>query len=220
MVSHDLRTPLTSLSAMLTVLESGVLGNLPERALNRLQSAQATLARLMQLVDELLDIRRLEEGKMDIAIRACDLLPIIDQSVQAVADLAEKKSVSFEKPDRSVRVLVDEKRIVQVLVNLISNAVKFSFKGGAVKIVIEENEEEVEVQVIDAGQGMSLKNRSAVFDRFRQTETGAATGGSGLGLNICKAIIDEHNGAIGFDSKEGVGSKFWFRVPKVPTTST
>lgn len=216
MVSHDLRSPLTSLAAMLSVLDSGVLGELPEKAQRRVRSAQANVERLMHLADELLDIRKLEEGKMDVSIEPRGLLAIIEKASQSVEDLADKKSVKIERPDKDVSVMADENRLIQVLINLLSNAIKFSHRDGVVTIRIEESTDEVEVQVIDRGRGMSLQNRSAVFDRFRQTESGRSAGGSGLGLNIAKAIVEAHDGAIGFDSREDQGSTFWFRIPRTP----
>lgn len=215
MVTHDLRTPLTSIRSTLTLLSEGALGELPPKAVKKIGAAESSADRLISLINDLLDIEKLEAGKMQIDLSDAVLEEIFDSSLNSVAAFAEEAGVIIECEESDFIVRADPDRIVQVLVNLLSNAVKFSPKGAVVKLcAIKANEAWVEVQVSDRGRGIADEYQSRVFERFQQVSPGDATEkkGTGLGLPICKAIVEAHGGEIGVQSKAGEGSTFFFRL--------
>jgi signal transduction histidine kinase len=145
------------------------------------------------------------------------LANVLERSDQAVRSFAEQNGIRLEIQPTSTMVYADGDRLVQVLVNLISNAVKFSPKGAPVTIAVQEIPNWVEVKVIDHGRGIPAKYKGLLFQRFQQVDASDSKkkGGTGLGLAICKGIIEAHNGNIGVESEEGKGSVFWFRIPPV-----
>lgn len=216
MISHDLRSPLTSLQFTLALAEKGSFGELNEKGKERFKRADFTVQRLVKLINELLDIEKMEAGMLHMEMEPADLDALVKRSIDSVAPLAEKKSIVIETPGSGLQVNVEGDRIVQVLVNLISNAIKFAPENS--KIIVSANDLPTGAKVIvaDEGRGIPKAMLGTIFDRFSQVEKEDATahGGSGLGLAICKAIIEGHGGIIGVDSEEGVGSRFWFIVQK------
>jgi len=216
MISHDLRSPLTSLQFTLALAEKGAFGEINEKGKERFERADNTVQRLVKLINELLDIEKMEAGMLNMVTAPEDLDAIAKRAVDSVAALAEKKSISIETPASSLKIDVEADRIVQVLVNLLSNAIKFSPEGSTISISASELPTGVKVSVVDQGRGIPKEMIKTIFDRFSQVDHADATthGGSGLGLAICKAIIEGHGGIIGVDSHEGEGSQFWFIVRK------
>ncbi|MBX9687418.1 MAG: HAMP domain-containing histidine kinase [Candidatus Obscuribacterales bacterium] len=214
MVTHDLRTPLTSIQSTLTLLDGGVLGDLPERASRKVAMALDSTARLISLINDLLDIEKLEAGLMKIDEKEQDLNPIVENSLNSVQAFADAASVKLDYQPGNFRVKADSDRLVQVLVNLLSNAVKFSDAASTVKIEAEAIENMLELRVIDQGRGIPEEHLSQVFERFAQVDPNnpVEKKGTGLGLPICKKIVEAHGGTIGVRSKPGQGSCFWFRV--------
>jgi signal transduction histidine kinase len=219
MVSHDLRTPLTSVQAALTMLSTGVMGELPSDAGKEVLIAEKNTDRLIDLINDLLDIERLEAGTLQIDPSNVDLAPILESSNDTVQKLAKEKKVNIHIESTGLAVFVDRNRIVQVLVNLLSNAIKFSPPNTTISIEAKELAGQVELRVKDQGRGIPEENLSTVFERFKQVKKSDADRGkgTGLGLAICKAIIDGHGGEIGVESQEGKGSTFWFRVSLAPS---
>lgn len=215
MVSHDLRTPLTSIKGFLELLAGGVYGDLNETGEHRAGLAQRNITRLISLINDLLDYEKLQSGKFSLDCREIDAASPITRSIDALRFFAEKEEVALETEPVDLKAYADEERLVQVLVNLISNSVKFSPKGGKVTITAVKKENFVEFNVIDQGRGVPKNMQEAIFERFKQVKTTDATekGGTGLGLPICKALVECHGGQIGVDSEEGKGSRFWFTVP-------
>jgi signal transduction histidine kinase len=219
MVSHDLRTPMTSIQGILTLLRVGALGPMPEKAVSRVSQALTSCARLIALINDLLDMEKLESGKMDMAFCEISAALAIEQAVLSVDAFAAKHGVSIITQETELDIYADEARLVQVLINLISNAVKYSPHGGTVNVDVIRVDRWLEFQVSDHGRGVPEELREAVFERFRQVEITDATkkGGTGLGLAICKTIVELHGGNIGVrdNEKNGVkeGSIFWFRIP-------
>lgn len=214
MVSHDLRTPLTSIQGFLTLLEDGAYGDLPTKAHERTHLANRSINRLISLINDLLDMEKMEAGKLEMNIDVTPVQPIVERSIDSVQNFAEQHQVKLESERTEFDVVADPDRIVQVLVNLLSNAIKFSPKGAPVRITTEQSDKIVEVRVIDQGPGIPAKYIDTIFERFRQLPEGAQKKGStGLGLAICKAIIEQHGGTIGVDTEEGKGSTFWFKLP-------
>ncbi len=216
MISHDLRTPLTGVYVFLSLLARGAIrqDDLPRKA----QQAERSIERLIALVNELLDLEKLESGMMKMDFAPVSVASILERSDESVAEFAERHNVTIELPAVECELTADEGRLVQVLVNLLSNAIKFSPDGSTVTVYIVEKPESIEFRVKDRGRGVPEKYREAIFERFKQVEASDATskGGTGLGLPICKAIVEQHGGTIGVETREGEGSEFWFRIPRQP----
>ncbi len=215
-VSHELRTPLTSVEATLSLLEAGALGDLNDEVRSRLRTAEVDVMRLIGLINDLLDLEKMEAGKMEMSFGPVRLGSVIERSLFGVEGYAQLKKVTIEVPRSTALVYADENRLVQVVVNLLSNAIKFSPPSGKIMVEVIDSPEAAELRVRDQGRGIPQNFKDLVFERFCQVELadGAQKGGSGLGLTICKAIIEQHGGTIGVDSEEGQGSTFWFRLPK------
>ena len=213
-VSHELRTPLTSIRGSLGLLASGAVGALSAEVIEVVAVAERNAVRLMALINDILDLERLETGKIELQFVQVPVDAILHRAIDSLATFGDNRGVSVEAPEVGALIWADTDRIVQVLVNLLSNAVKFSPPGGVVTIAIAPGEDWVEFRVTDRGRGVAPAHRTAIFERFRQVEISDARekGGAGLGLAICKSIIEQHGGAIGVDSEEGNGSSFWFRV--------
>jgi PAS domain S-box-containing protein len=215
MVSHDLRTPLTSIQGFLTLLETGMYGELSPNGSENLQIAGANISRLIALINDLLDIEKMESGKLKMELRNCALSEVFERSIGGVIGFAEQQQVGIAADETNLVAFADRDRLVQVLINLISNAIKFSPKGSVVRVEASTVDNFAEIRVIDKGRGVPAEYRDVIFERFQQVKSTDATkkGGSGLGLAICKAIVEGHGGKIGVESEEGQGSTFWFRIP-------
>ncbi len=216
MISHDLRSPLTSLQGTLSLLETARFGNLNDKGVAMVRRADYDLVRLIQLIDGLLDLEKMQAGKMKLELNTVDLLSVIERSVNSISYLLEQKNTKIEMPDKPVEVFADASKLVQVVVNLLSNAVKFSPKDSTITISCEDLEPYAEVRIKDQGRGIPASKLNSVFERFQQVEAKdhSEKGGKGLGLTICKSIVEAHGGTIGVESVEGAGSTFWFRIPQ------
>jgi signal transduction histidine kinase len=206
---------------VLSLLEAEAYGQLSDNGHEKLAAAEANVDRLIGLVNGLLDLEKMESGKLDLDCEPCPVSLIIKAALGAVSGFAEQQGVRLEVPASigsggDYVVHADKDRIVQVVINLISNAVKFSPKGGLVSLRVTPSGDFVRLSIVDQGRGIPPNMRDAIFDRFKQVEVADAKikGGSGLGLAICKAIVERHGGVIGVDSIEGQGSTFWFTLPK------
>ena len=216
-VSHELRTPLTSIRGSLTLLSVGALGSLPEQAMKATKIAERNALRLANLINDLLDIEKLEAGKMEMVFEKTSIASVMERSIESVKSYAEQYEVTFELDLKGdYFVYGDGDRLVQVVVNLLSNSCKYSPKQETVHIAVSTNESDyVQVSISDKGRGIPAETLPKMFERFQQVEVADAKrkGGSGLGLAICKAIIEQHNGKIGVESDLGKGSRFWFSLP-------
>lgn len=215
MVSHDLRTPLTSVQGTLSLLEEGLYGELTETGVKRVGTAVTSIDRLINLINDLLDIEKLEAGKLAMDPKSTSATEIIERSVESVRGFAEQHGVLLEALPSDLHVLADCDRLVQVLVNLLSNAIKFSPEGATVTVAALRQDKFAEFTVADRGRGIPPSHVEAIFERFKQVKSadGARKKGTGLGLAISKAIAEAHGGTIGVKSEEGKGSTFWFRIP-------
>ena len=215
-VSHELRTPLTSLRGALGLLAAGVLGDLPPDARNAVEIAQRSIQRLVTLVNDILDVERIEQGRLSLQIGSYPLAALLARSVEEVGPLALEAGITLDVSHPPGEIEGDADRLVQVVVNLLSNALKFSPRGSTVRLRAWETPDGVEVQVEDRGRGIPASQHDAVFERFRQVEVSDAAGqrGAGLGLAIAKSIVEMHGGRIGVESQPGQGSIFWFRIPR------
>jgi len=218
-VSHELRTPLTSIKGSLELVNAGVLGHVPEAASNMLSLAQKNTERLVLLVNDILDIEKLELGDTELTLASCDLRELLQQALAQnqgyAANFGVPLSLDVQALPLQVLVVVNNQRVQQVLSNLISNAVKFSEAGSPVQISAELLDTEVLIKVRDQGPGIPTEFRSRIFQKFAQADGSDSRqrGGTGLGLSICKELMDRMHGTIGFDSVEGVGSTFYITLP-------
>lgn len=223
-VSHDLRTPLTSIQMIHSMLKEDAEGVLPPQAMKNLSNAQDNVSRLMALINNLLDLEKLDAGYVELIMEQAPLRKAIDTSIGAVEALAKKQKITIANSiDNNLEAYVDSERITQVVVNLLSNALKFSPNGSTITISArhvdktsrnESREGMLRIDISDQGRGIPADKAASIFERFSQVknEDGRSNRGSGLGLAICKAIIEQHGGEIGVESVEGKGSTFWFTL--------
>ena len=218
MVSHELRTPLTSINGSLGLLLADVTGTLSAEAKSFIDIAFRNSDRLVRLIGDLLDIQKLESGKMKIEMNPLNISKLIEQAVDANQGYAEKHGVSIlisNNPGEAVFVQGDEDRLLQVMANLLSNAIKFSPEGGIVTVEVVCEDENVIISVKDQGEGIPEAFQKEIFKKFAQAggEANRKKTGTGLGLNISQSIISLHNGQIWFETTPGKGTAFMFRVP-------
>jgi PAS domain S-box-containing protein len=215
MISHDLRTPLMSVQMDLGLLSAGASGPIPEKAQANVADAERNVSYLVSLINSLLDVERITDGKLELECRDFGLKELVDECINSVKSLAANKNISIKASGVDLPAFGDESRLKQVLINLLSNAIKFSDKGKQIDVAAKSASNWIEVSVIDQGKGIPKEFQESIFDRFQQMEVADATvkGGSGLGLAISKAIVEQHGGKIGVDSQLGKGSRFWFRLP-------
>jgi signal transduction histidine kinase len=215
MISHDLRTPLNSVMWVLESIESGFYGNLSETGQERVTAAHRSLDRLVKLVNELLDIEKIESGNLDLHTEIACVQSLFEQTRESVLDFAEKQGVEVTFQPNDLEVNCDSSRIVQVLVNLASNAIKFSESGSKVTLSASEGTAGVTFSVADSGRGIPPHMIDKVFERFRQVDPAnpKERKGTGLGLPICKAIVEAHGGKLTLESELGKGSVFSFFLP-------
>jgi PAS domain S-box-containing protein len=218
-VSHELRTPLTSIRGSLGLLAAGAVGELPERARELVNIAQSNSERLVSLVNDILDIEKLEFGQASFQLSRTDLRPLLHEALLHNQGYADSFEVHLSLDDQAlpaqVSVEIDSLRLQQVLSNLISNAVKFSEPRNKVRISAEIIERDVRIQVQDHGPGIAEEFRERIFQKFAQADGSDSRrkGGTGLGLSICKNLVERMHGQIGYSSVLGEGSTFYFTLP-------
>ncbi len=217
-VSHELRTPLTSIRGSLGLLVGGVAGELSARAKPLIDIAYKNSERLVHLINDILDIEKIESGQMTFNMLPQALMPLINLALEANHAYGEQYGVKFEMvtalPD--VKVDIDSDRLMQVMSNLLSNAAKFSPPNGRVDINVERHGSMIRVSVADQGSGIPPAFRDKIFQKFSQADTSDTRqkGGTGLGLSISKAIIERMGGQLAFDAQRNTGAMFYFDVPE------
>ena len=218
-VSHELRTPLTSIRGALGLLSAGLLGNNDPKAQNLLRIALTNTDRLIRLINDILDLERIQSGRAPIRTSSCSLAAILEHSVDELMPLANEANVRIEMsgpPDVSSGIQADPDRIGQVVTNLLSNAIKFSEPGSSIRIKTEIHSTTILLRVIDSGRGIPEDKLELIFDRFQQVEPSDSRqkGGTGLGLTISRGIIQQHGGRIWAERNEGPGVTFFVELPR------
>lgn len=215
-VSHELRTPLTSIRGALGLLASGRLGTLPEKGQRLVDIASANTDRLVRLINDILDIERIEAGKVTLTKIRCDAGELLVQAADTVRSLAEKGEIGIRIEAGSIALMADPDRLIQALTNLLGNAVKFSPRGSEITLTASPRGDNVALSVSDRGRGIPPEKLASIFERFQQVDASDARdkGGSGLGLAISRSIVRQHGGEISVESVFGGGSTFTIVVPR------
>ncbi|MEM7771373.1 MAG: ATP-binding protein, partial [Cyanobacteria bacterium P01_A01_bin.37] len=245
-VSHELRTPLTSIHGSLKLMATGRLGRLSEEGQQMLEVADENTDRLVRLVNNVLDLQRIESGEVTMEAHACDASDVMEQATESMQAIAQQHDLEIKNQSVPLLIWADPDYIVQTLTNLIGNAIKFSAPGNVICLsvcphhdpVLSSNQlpELVDVTtshcspsaamalfcVQDHGQGIPSDKLDSIFDRFQQVDSSDSRkkGGTGLGLTICRKIVEQHGGKIWAESQKGEGSRFYFTVPLCHRVST
>lgn len=216
-VSHELRTPLTSIRGALGLMEGGVVGEIPDEALELVTIARVSCDRLIRLINDILDLRKIEAGKLELKLESLDSESMVKATADSLRTMCEEYGVSIAVHVSDRRpVKGDHDRVVQILTNLVSNGVKFSGPEGKLDVrVVGGANGAVRFEVEDNGPGIPESQMHRLFGKFQQLDSSdtRAQGGTGLGLAISKALVEKHNGRIGVKSIEKKGSTFWFEIP-------
>jgi len=216
-VSHELRTPLTAIQGCLGLLETGVYDARPEKAKRMLHLALMNSDRLVSLVNDILDLERLDSGRVELIKERCDAQDLIERAVEGVSAIPDQNAVSLLIQPTQLQVWAAPDSIIQTLTNLLSNAIKFSPPNSVVSISVHSQPDTVQFQVKDQGRGIPVDKLETIFGRFQQVDVSDARqkGGTGLGLAICQSIVQQHGGNIWAESILGQGSTFSFTLPKL-----
>jgi two-component system, OmpR family, sensor histidine kinase VicK len=233
-VSHELRTPLTSMHSALKILATGRLGTLPADGQQLLAIADENTERLVRLVNNVLDLQRIESGAVTMEKQVCNAANLISKAIDAMQPMARQLGITLVDRSVDVQLWVDADYIVQALTNLISNAIKFSTPGSTIWLkvipqplakkslksqvantIITDRSKGILFQICDEGQGIPAHKLESIFERFQQVDSSDSRkkGGTGLGLTICRKIIEQHGGRIWAESELGIGSTFSFTLP-------
>jgi signal transduction histidine kinase len=215
-VSHELRSPLTSIAGSVSIIKETVTLKPNDPVVTLLDIAEKSLERLIRLINDLLDIKRIEEGHFDLELQSLDSNEIVAMAVSEMQSLAAQSQVRLVSAfDHRAVLSGDSDRVVQVLTNLIANAVKFSPAGAEIVVRVQQsrNPNRVRVTVEDQGPGILPADAQKLFSKFSQLADGRKKLGTGLGLAISKAIVVQHGGEIGVEGQAGKGSIFWFELP-------
>lgn len=227
MISTDLQRPLNKMGTNMTTLITTKQEELSKDCFSKLKMAEKNLQRLLKLVSDLLEVTKLESNDIVLQKNECNIIELLNQSMHEVESLADKKNVTLEiqdelHPEGPAQWFVDSNRIIQVLVNLLSNAIKFSPDGSTIRLRARVSEGGIEIAVVDQGRGVPESHRELIFEKFKQVEAadGKRSAGTGLGLPICKQIVEDHGGRIGVRGAEPNGSEFYFHIPAREETQT
>jgi PAS domain S-box-containing protein len=217
-VSHELRTPLTSIRGALGLLNSGMLGDVNEKATNLLRIALTNSDRLVRLINDILDLERIQSGREPLNFRSVQLAAIVKQAIEDLQPMADAAGVKLIHDATQVEIAADSDRLLQVITNLLSNAVKFSPPNSPVSVMLRPGATGVILSVIDHGRGIPADKLETIFGRFQQVDASDARqkGGTGLGLAICRTIVMQHSGRIWAERNPVRGSTFRVFLPYQP----
>ncbi len=217
-VSHELRTPLTSIKASLDLINMGVVGPVPDKMVPILQNAGKNSKRLADLINDLLDVQKIEAGEMVYHFLPVNVRSLVLESIEANRGLADHLGIEFETrfPTADCYLDGDDARLMQVMANLMSNALKFSKRGCKIEVFVDSGNDRVRISVRDSGVGISPDARELVFGKFTQIDSSdqRQVGGTGLGMHISKQIVEKHSGIIDYHSVMGQGTTFFVEFPE------
>jgi len=216
--SHELRTPLTSLKGALGLIHSDVVGPVPEAMKTILEVAYRNSERLGRLIDDILDMEKLDAGKMEFSMQPLAVPSLINQAISEHEGFGIKHGVSFVINGNvpNISILGDEDRLMQVFSNLMSNAAKFSSQGTIVWLSARERDQGVRISITDKGPGIPKEFQKKLFEKFSRANNSDSgnNDGTGLGLSIAKSVVERHGGDLGFQTETDVGTTFYFDLQK------
>lgn len=215
MVSHDMKSPLMSVELSLEGVERKLKATGDDKFNDDLKAINANMRRVMGLIRDILELERGASGKLTLELEELNVDDLFARVTMGLRALATQKNVELSRSSDGDSLFADKRRLEQVLINLLTNALKFAPAGSVVRLTAKRIQDEVEIRVTDSGAGVPEADRARIFDKFEQSTKGDTIGGdtgSGLGLAICKTIIESHGGQIGFEPNEGGGSQFWIRL--------
>ena len=216
-VSHELRTPLTSIHSALKILATGRLGSLTSDGHQILEIADENTDRLVRLVNGVLDLQRIEAGAVTMNRQVCNAADLMVTATEAMQAMAQLHDVFLSTAPVEVEIWADADYMVQVLMNLLSNSIKFSSREARIELTVICRADQIQFEVRDQGPGIPPEQLERIFDRFYQVDSSDSRkkGGTGLGLTICRKIIEQHGGRLWAESVLGEGSRFIFTVPAI-----
>ena len=218
LTTHDLRSPLTVISGVINFFTSGRLGDMTPEQKNMVAMMERNTQSLIELVNDLLDASKLESGTMRLDLASIDLGGLVRELREGMLPMAREKGITLEEsvPEDLPPLRADRPKFRRVLVNLLSNALKFTPKGGSVEVGARAENGFVRVSVADTGVGIAPEDMERLFDKYEQARSRATRSekGTGLGLYITRQLVELHGGQIKVDSQEGKGSTFSFTIPK------
>jgi signal transduction histidine kinase len=215
-MSHELRTPLNAVIGFSEVLTARMFGDLNEKQDEYLKDIHASGTHLLSLINDILDLSKIEAGRMELEVSAFDLPAAIDNALTLVRERAGRRSISLQTAidPHLGQLRADERKLKQILLNLLSNAIKFTPEGGRIDVTAAPVGGFVQVAVSDTGIGIAAEDLDAVFEEFRQVgDADKKAEGTGLGLSLCRKFVELHGGRIWVESRPGVGSTFAFTIP-------
>ncbi|HYX18473.1 MAG TPA: ATP-binding protein [Nostoc sp.] len=214
-VSHELRTPLTAIRAALGLLQTGIYDKKPDKFKRMIEIAAIDSDRLVRLVNDILDLERLESDRAVLEKTTCNAADLIQQAVAGVQAIANQQNITFNIYPTNAQVWAAADAIVQTLTNLLGNAIKFSPADSTITLSVQQQTDRVLFQIADQGRGIPAEKLEVIFGRFQQIDASDSRtkGGTGLGLAICRSIIEQHGGQIWAESTLSVGSTFFFTLP-------
>jgi signal transduction histidine kinase len=218
-MSHELRTPLNAIIGFSEVLSEKMFGDLNEKQEEYLKDIYASGQHLLSLINDILDLSKIEAGRMELEVAEFDLPTALDSALTLVRERAGRRSIALHLTldNRLGQMQGDERKIRQVVLNLLSNAIKFTPEGGRIEVLAALKDGFVEVAVSDTGVGIAPEDQEAVFEEFRQVgRADKKVEGTGLGLALSRKFIELHGGKIWVQSEVGMGSTFTFTIPARP----
>ncbi len=217
MAGHELRTPLTSIRVTLRSMADGVYGKLSDRGTDLLERCDGELIRLVSLIGDMLDAERMRSGKLHLSKTHVEILTLVEAAIAAVKPVASQRNIELVSRCEDLHVVADGAKLIQVLINLLSNAIKFSPSQSQITVSSKALSDRIRLEVKDRGRGIPSGYEKLIFEQFSQVEQSDAKRGrgAGLGLSICKSIVEAHGGVIGVDSHFGRGSVFWIEIPQL-----
>jgi len=222
-VSHELRTPLATMKEFTSIISDGIAGPVTSEQKEYLNIMMSNMNRLARIINDLLDISKIEAGRMELRRRLVDIVFLIKDQLAPFKAESEIKKINLllDVPLKLPQLYIDPDRISQVLTNLIGNALKFTPEGGRITVCAQELQDSIQIEIRDTGVGIAKENFSKIFDRFQQIDRqpGSGAKGTGLGLAISKSIVELHRGRIWVESELGKGSRFIFTLPKIEEES-